>query len=345
MKNLPEQVFDGRLCWIVEVFERRAVPNVAHELNHGHFKDQNTIRLKKGCGGPECFLEVWNVFEDGDCQFGVEPPRIALLHAAVEQVARDHLHPCPGGLLGHAFFQFDAKTIVSLAQQLQGKAVGATDIQHVSPRLQNAQQAGGPGYSMFGGLRIFLIPDGGVGWGREILVCIQALDVLLKLFDNSVAAPGALQHVDAIGALPERDKLASATDDTFGVVTSHKVGTWPQFKSINASLSTGALPTPVDELVSGAGEKNHRPLKSEFSFIFSSNGGGVTTRSQAAAKILASPRVCQYSISKPPSASSGRTRRSIICARICLPLSLNFRRCPDGGKFPPPGSDAPRRFS
>ncbi len=78
---------------------------------------------------------------------------------------------------------------------------------------------------MFGSLSVLLIPDGGVGWGREIIVRIQALDILLKLFDDSVAAPGALQHVDAIGTLPERDELASATDDTFGVITSHKVRT------------------------------------------------------------------------------------------------------------------------
>jgi len=38
----------------------------------------------------------------------------------------------------------------------------------------------------------------------------------------------------------------------------------------------------------------------------------VTTRSQAAAKILASPRVCQKSMSKSRPAASRRTRRAII---------------------------------
>ena len=64
VKDLPEQVFDGGLCWIVEVLQRRAVPNVTRPLNQGHFKDQNTVGLKKGRGGPECLLEVRNVFED-----------------------------------------------------------------------------------------------------------------------------------------------------------------------------------------------------------------------------------------------------------------------------------------
>ena len=144
------------------------------------------------------------------------------------------------------FVQFNAKTFVTLTQQLQGKAVGATNIQHLSARFQNAEQGRCPSCSLFGVLSVFLVPDGGVGWGREILVRIQALYIFLKLFDDSVAAAGALQHVDAIGTLPERDEFASATDDTFGVITSHKVRTQ---RRLDLLTIPGALSTPVDELL------------------------------------------------------------------------------------------------
>src|ERR1035437_3888169 len=124
MKDLAEQVFDGRLRGIVDALQRRAIPGIPSELNQGHFKNQNAIGLEEGGGGAECLLEVRNMFEDGDCQYSVETTGIALLHAAVEESARDRPHARHGALLGHALIQLDAKTIVSLAQGLQGTTVG-----------------------------------------------------------------------------------------------------------------------------------------------------------------------------------------------------------------------------
>src|ERR1035441_2294685 len=120
MQDFAEQVLDGRPGGIVKVLQGRAVPDIAGGLNQGQFKYHDAIRFEKtGCGA-EGRLEVREVLENGNRQHGVETACVDLLHAAVEEIARDHSHARLFGLLSHVFVQLNAKAIVSVTQQLQG---------------------------------------------------------------------------------------------------------------------------------------------------------------------------------------------------------------------------------